>query len=48
MAEQIRHRVRAEVNTMTGLRVTAVDVEVTELDRRLPHSGAGEINRAGP
>jgi uncharacterized alkaline shock family protein YloU len=36
MAEQIRHRVKTEVSTMTGLRVAAVDVEITELDRRPP------------
>jgi uncharacterized alkaline shock family protein YloU len=48
LAEQIRHRVSAEVSTMTGLRVTAVDVEVTDLDRRPPHSRAGEISRGGP
>ena len=48
MAEQIRHRVRTEVSMMTGLRVAAVDVEVTELDGWPPQSRAGEINRGGP
>jgi uncharacterized alkaline shock family protein YloU len=36
LAEQIRRRVRAEVSTLTGLAVAAVDVEITDLDRRLP------------
>ena len=38
LAEQIRRRVSAEVSTMTGLSVAAVDVEVTDLDRRPPSS----------
>ena len=38
LAEQIRHRVSAEVSTMTGLRVATVDVEVTDLNRRASHS----------
>ena len=36
LAEQIRRRVRAEVSTLTGLAVAAVDVEITDLDRRPP------------
>jgi uncharacterized alkaline shock family protein YloU len=36
LAEQIRRRVGAEVRAMTGLSVSGVDVEVTDLDRRLP------------
>ena len=36
LAELIRHRVSAEVSSMAGLRVAAVDVEVTDLDWRLP------------
>lgn len=35
LAEQIRRRVSAEVSATTGLAVAAVDVEVTDLDRRL-------------
>jgi uncharacterized alkaline shock family protein YloU len=38
LAEQIRRRVSAEVSTLTGLSVAAVDVEVTDLDRRPPSS----------
>ncbi|SDY67365.1 Uncharacterized conserved protein YloU, alkaline shock protein (Asp23) family [Modestobacter sp. DSM 44400] len=38
LAEQIRRRVSAEVSTLTGLIVAAVDVEVTDLDRRQPSS----------
>jgi uncharacterized alkaline shock family protein YloU len=36
LAEQIRRRVDVEVRTMTGLSVSGVDVEVTDLDRRPP------------
>jgi uncharacterized alkaline shock family protein YloU len=36
LAEQIRRRVGAEVRAMTGLNVSGVDVEVTDLDRCLP------------
>ena len=34
LAEQIRRRVGSEVRAMTGLNVSGVDVEVTDLDRR--------------
>jgi uncharacterized alkaline shock family protein YloU len=48
LAEQIRCQVSAEVSTMTGLAVAAVDVEVTDLDRRPPTVEWGRLVRGGP